>query len=127
MPSMTCENCHMICGFSGLPKFRQLLAPTGVAPEPATLPAASTTARIVGKRGVWNIGNDLPVLQYAHARLTYHRTDFDGIQPPLAEYFVNFFLAAFLRDQQHALLRFAQQDLVRGHASLALRHAVHFN
>ena len=26
MPSMACENCHMICGFSGLPKFRQLVA-----------------------------------------------------------------------------------------------------
>ena len=32
MPSITCENCHMMCGFSGLPKFRQLVAPTGVAP-----------------------------------------------------------------------------------------------
>src|ERR1700687_465861 len=21
MPSITCENCHMMCGFSGLPKF----------------------------------------------------------------------------------------------------------
>ena len=29
MPSMVCENCHMMCGFSGLPKFRQLVAAIG--------------------------------------------------------------------------------------------------
>src|SRR5579859_4325149 len=44
MPSMACASCHMISGFSGLPKFRQLVAATGVAPVQATLRAASATA-----------------------------------------------------------------------------------
>ena len=48
---MTCENCHMMCGFSGLPKFRQLVAATGVAPEHATLRAASATACIAPSFG----------------------------------------------------------------------------
>ena len=52
MPSITCENCHMMCGFSGLPKFRQLVAPTGVAPEQATLRVASATACIAPRRGI---------------------------------------------------------------------------
>src|SRR5207248_2334396 len=43
MPSMTAENCAMISGFSGLPKFKQLVAATGVAPAQATLRAASAT------------------------------------------------------------------------------------
>ena len=38
------ESCAMISGFSGLPKLRQLVAATGVAPVQATLRAASATA-----------------------------------------------------------------------------------
>ena len=48
--------------------------------------------------------------------------DHDGIQPPLLENGKNFVLAAFLRDQQHALLRFAEHDFVRRHAGFALRN-----
>ena len=44
MPSMAAESCAMISGFSGLPKLRQLVAATGVAPVQATLRAASATA-----------------------------------------------------------------------------------
>src|SRR6476661_5587428 len=43
-PSTTWENCHIICGFSGLPKFRQFVAATGVAPVQETLRADSATA-----------------------------------------------------------------------------------
>ena len=42
-PSMTCENCAMMGGFSGLPKFRQLVAATGCAPVQATMRAARAT------------------------------------------------------------------------------------
>src|SRR5579864_7637438 len=41
----------MMCGFSGLPKLRQLVAPTGVAPAHATLRQASATACIAPSRG----------------------------------------------------------------------------
>src|SRR5215471_10773581 len=44
MPSIACESCHMISGFSGLPKFRQFVAATGMAPVQATLRADSATA-----------------------------------------------------------------------------------
>src|SRR6202163_613935 len=50
IPSIVCENCHMMCGFSGFPKFRQFVAATGVAPEHATLRAASATACIARSR-----------------------------------------------------------------------------
>jgi len=44
MPSMAVESCAIISGFSGLPKFKQLVAATGVAPVQATLRADSATA-----------------------------------------------------------------------------------
>ena len=44
MPSMAAESWAMISGFSGLPKLRQLVAATGVAPVMATLRAHSATA-----------------------------------------------------------------------------------
>src|SRR5690349_23831522 len=50
-PSTTCENCHMIGGFSGLPKFRQLVAAMGVAPVQTTLRADSATACIAPSLG----------------------------------------------------------------------------
>ena len=43
---MASLNCHITSGFSGLPKFRQLVAAMGRAPEHATLRAASATACI---------------------------------------------------------------------------------
>src|SRR3954466_3491436 len=48
---MTAENCAIISGFSGLPKFRQFVAATGVAPEHATLRAASATECIAPSFG----------------------------------------------------------------------------
>src|SRR5689334_7065004 len=50
MPSITWENCHMMGGFSGLPKFKQLVAPMGRAPVQATLRAASATASVAVER-----------------------------------------------------------------------------
>src|SRR5437870_10146545 len=50
MPSITCENCHMTSGFSGLPKLRQFVAARGRAPLAATLRAASATACIAPRR-----------------------------------------------------------------------------
>ena len=52
MPSMAAESCAMISGFSGLPKFRQLVAATGVAPVQATLRAPSATACIAPSFGI---------------------------------------------------------------------------
>src|SRR5437763_3325721 len=44
------------------------------------------------------------------------------VQSPLLEYVEHLALAALFRDQEHAFLRFAEHDFVRGHARLTLRH-----
>src|SRR6185436_18182324 len=67
-PSTTCENCHMIGGFSGLPKFRQLVAATGVAPVQETLRAASATACIAPSLGESQHQRPLPSSAMASAR-----------------------------------------------------------
>src|SRR5579864_3199 len=68
-PSTTWENCHMICGFSGLPKFRQLVAATGVAPVHDTLRAASATACMAPSLGSSQHQRPLPSSDMASARL----------------------------------------------------------
>ena len=50
--------------------------------------------------------------------------DFHGVQSPFLEDAEDFLFTAFLRDQQHAFLRFAQHDLVRSHSGFALRNAI---
>src|SRR5579864_3768403 len=67
-PSTTCENCHMICGFSGLPKFRQFVAATGVAPVHETLRADSATACIAPSLGSSQHQRPLPSSAMASAR-----------------------------------------------------------
>ena len=67
------------------------------------------------------------MLQHAHVRIADHAPDFNRIEPPFAEHLENFLFAAFLRYEKHAFLRFAEQNLVGIHASLALRYAIHFD
>src|SRR5229473_4874971 len=67
-PSTTCENCHMICGFSGLPKFRQFVAATGVAPVQETFLADSATACIAPSLGSSQHQRALPSSAIASAR-----------------------------------------------------------
>ena len=82
---------------------------------------------IICEGGIRDLGNNLAVLQHPHAVFADNAPDLDRVESPFAENFVNFFLAAFLRDQQHALLRFAQQDFISAHPSFALRDAIHFD
>src|SRR5215467_10955277 len=67
-PSTTCANCHMICGFSGLPKLRQLVAATGFAPVHETLRADSATACIAPSLGSSQHQRPLPSSAIASAR-----------------------------------------------------------
>src|SRR6266849_7381725 len=69
IPSITSENCHMMAGFSGLPKFRQLVAATGVAPVQETLRAASATACIAPSLGDSHAQRPLPSKAMASPRL----------------------------------------------------------
>src|SRR5437660_4839821 len=67
-PSMTSDNCHMIGGFSGLPKFRQLVAATGIAPVQETFLAASATACMAPSLGLSQHQRPLPSSAIANAR-----------------------------------------------------------
>src|SRR5258708_33016254 len=68
-PSTTCENCHMIPGFSGLQKFRQFVAATGVAPVHETLRADSATACIAPSLG--SSQHQRPLQSYDMARARF--------------------------------------------------------
>src|SRR6266700_1765433 len=59
----------MICGFSGLPKFKQFVAATGVAPVHETLRDASATACIAPSFGSSHLHRPLPSSAIASARL----------------------------------------------------------
>src|SRR6476661_1057805 len=69
IPSTTSENCHMMVGFSGLPKFRQLVAATGVAPVQETLRADSATACMAPSLGESHAQRPLPSRAIASPRL----------------------------------------------------------
>src|SRR4051812_46182315 len=83
--------------------------------------------RVIGERGVRDVGDEVAVLINAHAVLANHFADGHCIESPFFKDAEDFLLAPFLGHQQHALLRFAEHDLVCGHAGLALRYAVKFN
>ena len=51
MPRIASRSCHDTSGFSGLPKFRQSVSPTGSAPATARLRTASATAWAPPVRG----------------------------------------------------------------------------
>src|SRR5258708_11821808 len=59
----------MICGFSGLPKFRQLVAATGTAPVQETLRADSATACMAPSLGSSQHQRPFPSRDMASARL----------------------------------------------------------
>jgi len=85
------------------------------------------TRGIVSQRLIRNLRDNIAVMEDAQLIARGDFADFDGIESPLFKNAEDFLLAAFLRDQQHALLRLAQHELVRSHASFALGHAVEFN
>src|SRR5713226_2823925 len=94
------------------------------------LPARERTliyGRVISERGIRNFRDHLTMFEYAHLGIGGDAPDFHRIQSPLLEDAEDFFFAALLRDQQHALLRLAKHDLVRGHAGFALRDAVEFD
>ena len=71
------------------------------------LPASQRTfvhRCVIGKRGVGNFGNNFAVCEHTHLRIVCNAANFHRIQSPLLEDAKNFLFAAFLCDQQHALL-----------------------
>ena len=78
--------------------------------------------RFVGQRAVGNLGDDGSTFLHAQHAVVVTSPMCDGVQIPLVEDALDLCLASALDDEQHALLRFGQHDLVRRHARLALRH-----
>src|SRR5271168_3235487 len=82
---------------------------------------------IVGERGVRNFRDYFAVFEHAHGRVVGDAADLDGVESPLLKDAENFFFTTLLCDQQHALLRFAEHDLVGSNTRFALWHAVEFD
>ena len=72
-PSTASVSCHATCGFSGLPKFRQLVSPSGSAPTQARLAAHSYTASAAPRRGSHATRLPLPSIETAIARAVGQR------------------------------------------------------
>src|SRR5579884_3661604 len=67
-----------------------------------------------------NFGGDFAVILDDGQAAFRDAADDDGVESPLLEDVEHFALAAVFRDEQHALLRFAEYDLVRRHAGFTL-------
>ena len=76
----------------------------------------------VGQRAIRHVGDERAALVNLQPRAFGDLADLHRVQVPLLEHRFDFVLAAALDDEQHALLRLGQHDLVRGHAGLTLRH-----
>ena len=92
-----------------------------------TLQRTLVDRRVVGERLIGNFGDDFSVVQHAHLAVGSNAAHFHRVQSPFFENAKDFLLAAFLRHQQHALLRFAQHDFVGSHAGFTLGHEVEFD
>ena len=66
--------------------------------------------------------HDVTVFQHTHSQLADHAPDRHCVEAPLIEDMEYLMLPAAFGDQQHALLRLAQHDLVGCHAGFALRN-----
>src|SRR5580658_3699133 len=94
------------------------------------LPARQRTfvhRSIIGESRVRNLGHDFAVLQHAQRVAGRYRAYLDCVESPFFEDAEDFTLTSFLRDEQHAFLRFAEHDLVGSHARFTLGHAVEFD
>src|SRR5262249_37719584 len=73
---------------------------------------------------IGDLHDDAAVILHAEQTIGGHGAYSDRIESPLAEDVEHFAFPALLGDQQHALLRFGQHDLIRRHAGFALRHVL---
>ena len=76
----------------------------------------------VGKLAGGDFGDDGAVVEHAHHAVVFDHADFGVGQVPLFKDVHDGLLVPFFHDDEHALLRLAEHDLVRRHAGLALGH-----
>src|SRR4030095_1123119 len=80
--------------------------------------------RLVSKRTVWYLRDDRAMLAHAQETVVRDSTDGYGIQTPFVEDFEYFFFFALVCHKKHALLRFAQHDLIGRHVGFTLRNPI---
>ena len=78
--------------------------------------------RIVGEFGGRDGGNDFAMVFDNHHAVAGHFAHLGPRQVPLVKNPFDLFLTAFVDDDEHPLLRLAEQDFVRRHVGGALRH-----
>ena len=78
--------------------------------------------RGIGQFSIGNFGDYAAVILDPKQAVAGDAADRDRVEAPFPEHVEDLALATLLRDQQHALLRFRQHDLIRCHAGFALRH-----
>ena len=76
--------------------------------------------RFVGQIAVPDFGDEHPVVAHAEHAVVGYKADGGRVESPFVEDVKDFLLAALFGDEQHALLRLAEHDLVGGHARFAL-------
>ena len=78
--------------------------------------------RFFGERFRWNFRGNRPVVSHAHHTVACDATDFRAGHVPFVKDFTDKIFFSPASDDQHSLLRFAQENFVRGHAGFALGH-----
>jgi hypothetical protein len=68
IPRTASVSCHAMCGFSGLPKFRLFVVPSGSAPTHARFDAHSSTTPTVPQYGSQATRRPLPSIDVATPR-----------------------------------------------------------
>ena len=72
-----------------------------------------------------DLGHHFAVVFDAHQTVVGHMSDLDGVQVPFLEDLVHGLFPALFHDDEHALLAFGKQDLIRRHVRFALRDERH--
>ena len=80
---------------------------------------AGIKRRFIGQRLRGNLRGECSVVADAHHAVVGDTTDFGAGHVPFFEDLAHHFFVAALGDDEHSLLRFAEQNLVRRHARLA--------
>ena len=78
--------------------------------------------RLFGEQFRWNFRSERAVVTHAHYPVIRHLTDFRARHVPLVENFTHNIFFSALGDDEHAFLRFAQQNFIRRHAWFTFRN-----
>src|SRR6185437_7962905 len=78
---------------------------------------------LLGESVRGNFCGDDAMIQHAQQAIASYAANFHRVKSPLVKNLEDCALATAFGDEEHPLLRFAEQNIVRGHARLALGNA----